>query len=83
MRSSPFNLRAALAAALVAGLSAMPSVAPPQHGVRQSNEPRRRRSGNRYPEQSSRQALRGMRRAQGGPGLVLVRGEYVPASQVL
>lgn len=27
------------------------------------------RSGKRYPEQSARQALRGMRRAQGGPGI--------------
>lgn len=32
--------------------------------------------GRRYPEQSSRQALRGHRRAQGGPGIVLVNGRY-------
>ena len=34
--------------------------------------------GKRYPEQSSRQALRGLRRAQGGPGIVLVGGKYQP-----
>lgn len=34
--------------------------------------------GARYPEQSSRQELRGYRRAQGGPGLVLQGGEYYP-----
>jgi hypothetical protein len=27
------------------------------------------KTGRRYPEQSQRQALRGLRRAQGGPGL--------------
>lgn len=32
----------------------------------------------RYPEQSTRQAMRGERRAQGGPGIVLVNGEWVP-----
>lgn len=36
------------------------------------------RGNRRYPEQSSRQAQRGMRRAQGGPGLVLKGGEYHP-----
>jgi hypothetical protein len=46
-------------------------------------EPGVRKPSKRYPEQSSRQALRGMRRAQGGPGLVLVSGVYAPASQVL
>ena len=30
----------------------------------------------KYPEQSSRQALRGQRRAQGGPGIVLIDGVY-------
>lgn len=32
------------------------------------------RTSHRYPEQSTRQALRGQRRAQGGPGLVLIDG---------
>lgn len=37
-----------------------------------------RRPSRRYPEQSSRQAMRGYRRAQGGPGIELNRktGEY-------
>lgn len=35
------------------------------------------RTNKRYPEQSSRQALRGERRAQGGPGIELVDGRYV------
>lgn len=34
----------------------------------------------RYPEQSSRQAMRAHRRAQGGPGIELVNGAYVPRS---
>lgn len=33
--------------------------------------PRRVRIIKRYPEQSSRQAMRGSRRAQGGPGIYL------------
>lgn len=35
------------------------------------------RTRNQYPEQSSRQAMRGQRRAQGGPGIVLRDGVYV------
>ena len=35
-------------------------------------------NGFRYPEQSRRQAMRGMRRAQGGPGIELVDGKYLP-----
>lgn len=35
-----------------------------------------------YPEQSSRQAMRAFRRAQGGPGIELVDGVYVPRSKV-
>lgn len=34
-----------------------------------------RSRGKRYPEQSQRQALRGSRRAQGGPGLEFVEGQ--------
>lgn len=37
----------------------------------------RQRVSKRYPEQSSRQALRGSRRAQGGPGIVLAGNHYV------
>lgn len=40
-------------------------------------KPPRIRTRNRYPEQSSRQAMRGHRRAQGGPGIKLVEGQYV------
>ena len=41
--------------------------------------PARRIRTSRYPEQSARQALRGMRRAQGGPGLLrMPDGSYVP-----
>lgn len=38
---------------------------------------RSQRASKRYPEQSSRQALRGARRAQGGPGIVLAGNHYV------
>lgn len=38
------------------------------------------RTRKHYPEQSSRQALRGLRRAQGGPGIVLRDGVYVARS---
>lgn len=38
------------------------------------------RFSKRYPEQSSRQAMRGQRRAQGGPGIVLKDGVYVSRS---
>jgi hypothetical protein len=41
-------------------------------------KPPRIRISKRYPEQSSRQAMRGSRRAQGGPGIELVNGQYVP-----
>lgn len=40
-------------------------------------KPPRIRTRNRYPEQSSRQAMRGYRRAQGGPGIELVDGQYM------
>lgn len=40
----------------------------------------RARTNRRYPEQSSRQAMRGHRRAQGGPGIELnpFTGKYQP-----
>lgn len=41
----------------------------------------RQRSSKRYPEQSSRQALRKARRAQGGPGLVLAGNHYIVRGQ--
>jgi len=46
--------------------------------TRRAPKPKRR-----YPEQSARQALRGMRRAQGGPGLLrMTNGSYVPRNAV-
>lgn len=45
------------------------------------NRARRQRlsaTGSVYPEQSSRQAMRGHRRAQGGPGIVLKDGVWAP-----
>jgi hypothetical protein len=47
-----------------------------QPAVPQFKAPRIR-AGKRYPEQSSRQEMRGYRRAQGGPGIRLVEGMYV------
>lgn len=44
-------------------------------------KPKRIRVSKRYPEQSSRQAMRGHRRAQGGPGIVLARGAFVYVSK--
>lgn len=38
------------------------------------------RSSKRYPEQSSRQAMRAHRRAQGGPGIELRDGVYIARS---
>lgn len=37
-----------------------------------------KRPSKRYPEQSSRQAMRAHRRQQGGPGIVLSGAVYVP-----
>lgn len=73
MRNSRIGL-AAMAALAFAGMSvAADAVAPTP---RRARKPKRR-----YPEQSARQALRGMRRAQGGPGLMRMRdGTYVPRS---
>lgn len=74
MRKSSLSLASlvAIAGASLSGaaVAAMPR---PQPGRRQRGRvfyPRG--SGrNRYPEQSSRQELRGQRRAQGGPGIAL------------
>lgn len=76
--------RGAVFASLVKGVKPDPS-SPPRR-AHASGGPRRRYrikpSGTRhYPEQSDRQALRGQRRAQGGPGLMRMRdGTYVPRS---
>jgi len=55
-----------------------------RHRHRQpGNAPSGRSGTMHYPEQSDRQALRGQRRAQGGPGLFRMRdGTYVPRNQV-
>lgn len=73
---------AALAMAAAAGIFAagMPATTGPEpkptghkKGKDKSRRARatKRGRGYFYPEQSSRQALRGQRRAQGGPGIVL------------
>lgn len=71
----PLGMHMALLAAV-----AMQGLAGIGAGTTPAREVSRARHGSsggaRYPEQSSRQALRGMRRAQGGPGLVLVGGKY-------
>jgi hypothetical protein len=75
MRNSRIGL-AAMAALAFAGMSvAADAVAPTP---RRAPKPKRR-----YPEQSARQALRGQRRAQGGPGLLrMTNGSYVPRNAV-
>jgi hypothetical protein len=74
-------------AALGAVLSnAVTGVAEGPRGSAQMAMPRRlgkttrRRQGvaNGYPEQSQRQALRGFRRAQGGPGIEFAGGSWQP-----
>lgn len=67
-----------LSALAAAGIMATPSTLVEraaqvtQRYSRRSAQPRTLRApGKRYPEQSSRQALRGSRRAQGGPGIYL------------
>lgn len=78
--------------ALLAAIGGLLAVAPtaqasrlPQvgrlHRMRYSNAMPRRSSGKHYPEQSSRQALRGARRAQGGPGIDLINNAYVVRGQ--
>jgi hypothetical protein len=48
--------------------AAADATAPSGHGLPSLSFPRHTPS-KRYPEQSARQALRGFRRAQGGPGI--------------
>lgn len=69
MRNSKFSMLSSIAAALSMG--SMP-------GAESAFKPPRIRVSKRYPEQSSRQTMRGHRRAQGGPGLVLVGNKYEP-----
>lgn len=68
MRSSKSSLIAAVSGILAGGVS--------HHDIPQ----RAFRAQKRYPEQSSRQAMRAHRRQQGGPGIVLdtTTGHYVP-----
>ena len=75
MQKSKSQLRARLAAMLGMGVSAY------AHGLQSdflTSRPRfpKVRVTNRYPEQSSRQSMRGARRQQGGNGLVLT-SEFV------
>ena len=75
MLKSRLNLATLLAVAAMSGLRGA------ARAVDAAREPRGRmtigkRPGRKYPEQSSRQELRGFRRARGGPGLVLAGGEY-------
>ena len=82
MRKSSLSL-SVLSALAVAGIMATPSTIEQtaqvtQHrGGRHSAQSRTlRRPGRVYPEQSSRQAMRGHRRAQGGAGIELINGRY-------
>lgn len=72
MRSSKSSLIAAMSG-ILAGISPRDL---PQRAFRVP----RIRTHKRYPEQSSRQAMRAHRRQQGGPGIVLdtATGQYVP-----
>ena len=66
------------AAAAGANIKRTRSSVGPRGGNGRSRGHSYRVGGKRYPEQSSGQALRGLRRAQGGPGIVLVGGKYQP-----
>jgi hypothetical protein len=66
---------AAMAAPTAISESARVTRAPQGKAVRRIQP---RFTGRRYPEQSTRQALRLHRRAQGGLGIVLVDGMYEP-----
>lgn len=79
-----------LAALAIAGMAAftaaisdsMPSATqPPSRKTRESRSYRRIGNGYRYPEQSSRQALRLHRRAQGGHGLMFTGTGYEPKAK--
>lgn len=75
MKFTRSSLLAAVATMLGLGVPAVVgNNPPPLRGRFKPSGPTitRRSRGRRYPEQSSRQAVRGQRRAQGGPGIVLV-----------
>ncbi len=85
MRSTLDSLNALMALAAMS----MSGAAEPIHQIRRSHSLRQafgargtwvgrfgNPSGATYPEQSSRQGMRGARRAQGGPGIELVGGVY-------
>lgn len=59
-------------------LAEAPPVKEPRFNRRSAQSSTLRRRGRVYPEQSSRQALRGNRRAQGGQGIFLFDGRYMP-----
>ena len=86
MRKSSLSFASLLA---VAGLTAgatqfangfpsaeAPPVKTPRFNRHSAQSRTLRRPGRVYPEQSSRQALRGARRAQGGAGIELINGRY-------
>lgn len=68
MRNTPSGLISAIQ--LLAMGASMP-------GAPSISAPRFRNPSKRYPEQSSRQAMRGHRRAQGGPGIELNPHNFV------
>ncbi len=79
MRKSSLSL-SVMSALAAAGAMVMPAAVSESANVMNRRVMRRstpRATGRRYPEQSSRQAMRGSRRAQGGPGIVLIDGAYV------
>lgn len=87
MKSILSSLAAVIGIAGMNQAAQLPSVAPQRpRNARKSGKSRRSakvtQGARRYPEQSSRQAMRGQRRAQGGPGIVLVDGAYVPRSTI-
>lgn len=83
MRQSSIS-RSVLAALAAAGIMATPDAitratsTPRGYRARARRRIQPRFTGHNYPEQSSRQALRKYRRAQGGPGIELVGNVYQP-----
>lgn len=82
MKPNLASFAAAIGLASLGQSLAQPGIAPQRpRNTRKSGKSRRSakvtQGARRYPEQSSRQAMRGQRRAQGGPGIELVGGVYV------
>jgi hypothetical protein len=75
--STLIALAAAMSAPALAVEAAQVKTRPPSRTAQTGRSYRGIGNGYRYPDQSSRQAMRGMRRAQGGPGIKLEGGVYV------